>query len=166
MAVRNPFKTPYPYWHQTTISKLPSILKLGLLSPAEAQRQKIRGYHRNFESSWNSDSVSLMSDQTSRKTIARYISILIENHIDTLPAKNTQVKTDTNRPIPQEQLVKGSISPDKFIGIVIGEVGYSFQQEKIIKPIPVSQKKVISIVKASGLSLPIYFKSIKIWPKG
>lgn len=159
-----PFVPPYPYWHQTTIAKLPSILKHGLLSPAEAKRYKVVGFRRNFDSSWNVDSVSLISGQSSRETVARYISILVKTQLDSLPAKATNVELDTNRPIAKELLVKGNISPDYFIGIVIGEVGYSFKQEKAIRPIPVSPEKVINIVKESGLKLPIYFKGAQIWP--
>lgn len=161
---QNPFISPYPYWHQTTIKKLPSILKLGLLSPVEAKKNNVVSYQRNFDSSWNDDSVSLMSGQSPRETVARYISVLASSRINSLISKADHLKSDTNRPISKEVLVKGKISPDYFIGIVIGEVGYSFKQEKSIKPMPVSPEKVIKIVQESGLTLPVYFKGAKIWP--
>jgi len=105
-----------------------------------------------------------MSGQSSRMATAPGVAILIDPSIETITAEGKFKKEDTNRPVPRELLVKGKIPPEKIIGIVIGEVGYSFRLEKAVKPRPISRNKVIEIIKEAGISLPVYFKGKQIWP--
>lgn len=156
-------KADYPYWHQTTVAKLESILKHGLLSPKAAIDKGISNFKPEFKSSWNQDSVSLMSNQNPRKSIAGYVSILVSDDIKTI--EPVRAENDITRPNPSELLVSNSIPIEKFIGILIGEVGYSFKLQKSIKPHPVNSEKVIKIVTSSGLNLPIYFRGEQIWPE-
>lgn len=162
--MENLFSLPYPYWHQTTIGRLSLILKHGLISPSEAKCLGLKNFRRNFKSSWNDDFISLMSGQTSREATAPGVAVLIDPGIEVTPAEGKFKNEDTNRPVPREVLAKGKIPPEKIIGVVIGEVGYSFRLEKAVKPRPESQKKVIEIIKKSGLNLPVYFKGKQIWP--
>jgi hypothetical protein len=161
----DPFSPPFPCWHQTTIGRLKSILENGLLSKNEASKLEIKGYKRNFKSSWNDDSVSLMANTSPSEATAPTIAILIDSKkVKTIKA--THDNQDKNQPVPEEVLVKDKIPPEKFIGIVIGEVGYSFKLEKFVKPRPLNRNKVIEIIKSSQKnSLPVYFKGEKIWPK-
>lgn len=155
----------YLYWHQTTVGRLPSILKNGLLSPKAAKEKGIVGYRREFKSSWNADKVSLMSNMDPRKTTAPCVSILVDANIKTISPRGLRQKDDIAHPHRKEKLVQDMILPSMFIGIVIGEVGYSFRLQKKVKPRPVSRKKIIEMVKNSGLEIPIYFKGEQIWPK-
>lgn len=143
---------------------LESILKLGLLSQEMARGMSVRSYRRKFKSSWNKQHVSLMAGQSSRKATAPHIAILVDPNIQTTKAKGLNQTKDTNRPVPKEALVKDRIPPESFIGIVMGEVGYSFRLEKPTKPRPVSLKKIVDIVKRSNLNLPVYFKGKQAWP--
>jgi len=161
--VSSPFRKPYPYWHVTTIGRLPSILKYGLLSRSMAKEKGIKNYRRNFQSSWNEDYVSLVSNESSREATAPHIAILIDpNRVEIVRAEFE--KSDTNRPVPGEVLVRDMIAPDKFLGVVIGEVGYSFRLEKKIKPRPLNYKKITDVIESVKFpyDLPIYFKGKKL----
>ena len=162
---KNPFLKPYPYWHQTTIGRLASILQYGLLSPAAAKNLKLKGYRRNFNSSWNKKTVSLMANESPREATAPHIAILIDPK-KILKTRAVFIKADTNRPVPNEILVRDRVLPQKIIGIVIGEVGYSFKLEKPVKPKPLSLNRILTeITKANlNLALPIYFKGHQLWP--
>ncbi len=163
--MKDPFLSPYPYWHDTTIGRLSSILKYGLLSRKVAKKLNIKNYRRSFRSSWNNESISLMANESSRKVTAPRVAILID------PKKVKTVKPsfnedDKNRPVPNEVLVKEIILPKCFTGIVIGEVGYSFRLEKAVKPRPLSLNSILKEISHSKtkLNLPVYFRGKQIWP--
>ncbi len=152
-----------PYWHTTTLGRLGSILKVGLLSFNCSQKIGIKGYRRNFKSSWNGDFVSVMANTSSRKVTAPHVALLIDPSMKT--TSTNYKEEDTNRPSPNELLVKDMIAPESFLGVTIGEVGWSFRLEKPIKPKHASFKKVIELVKESKTGLSIYFKGKQIWPQ-
>lgn len=157
------FFPPYPYWHETTIGRLSSILKYGLVSPSKAKKLGIDKYRKVFDSSWNVDAVSLMANKSPREATAPRIAILVDPKKVRIIKPEFQ-KNDTNRPSPDEILVKGKIIPKKFVGLVVGEIGYSYRLEKYVKPRPLSLKRVIGIVQEAnlGFDLPVYFKGKKV----
>ncbi len=164
--MKDPFSTPYPYYyHETTIDRLPSILKYGLLSKSEAGKKNIQGYKQNFNSSWNNDYISLVSNKTARQVAAPEIAILIDPS-DILTIKAAFRNGDTNRPVESEVLVKAKILPEKFVGLVIGEVGYSYELEKPVKPHPLILEDIFKVVESKNitLTLPIYFKGKQLYP--
>lgn len=107
------------YLHETTIGRLSSILKMGLLSPNYSKKIEIKGYRRNFKSSWTDDFVSLLAISSLREVTAPHVSLLINTSSLTL-IKPNYIQEDTNRPISSELLVKDKISPINFLGVVIG----------------------------------------------
>lgn len=163
----NPFSKPYPLWHITSLDKLKDILTEGLISENYAKKVGKKDYKRNFNSTWNADFISLMSNTSPRKATSPDIAILVNPKIEVRAAQGTNTDKDKNRPIPKEVLVRDIIIPKEFIGLVIGEVGYSFELEKYVKPNPLDINKVIEIIKSIDplFSLPIYFKGKLVWPK-
>jgi len=152
------------YVHETTLGKLKSILKYGLLSSNAAKAAKVKDYQRNFKSPWNNDYVSLLKSSSICDVVAGYVGILVEPNIKvTKPASHFQ-RRRTERPVPKEVLVKNKIPREKFVGIVIGGVGYSYKLEKKVKPKPLNPQTVIKVVQDSGHIIPVYFQEEKIWP--
>lgn len=102
-----------------------------------------------------------MSGQSPRKATAPGVAILVSRDVPTIMAKGRYKENDKNRPVPKERLVKDYIPPEKFLGVSIGEVGYSFRLERPVPPRAISQKKVIEIVNRVG-RIPVFFKGKKI----
>ena len=162
--MKQPIAPTQFYVHETTLGRLKSILKYGLLSSNVAKAAKVKGYRRNFKSPWNNDYVSLLKSSSICKVVAGYIGILVEPNIKiTKPASHLQ-RRHAERPVPKEVLVKNKIPKEKFVGIVIGEVGYSYKLEKKVKPKPLKPQAVIKVVQDSGHIMPVYFQGEKIWP--
>lgn len=165
--ISDPFSKPYPLWHITTFERIKDILTMGLISAKYAKKIGKSDFKRNFDSTWNEDTISLMSNTSSRKATAPDIAVLVNPRIEAGEANGANTKKDINRPIPKEVLVKDMIRPEEFIGLVIGEVGYDFELEKYVKPIPLGVDKVIEVIKSINpiFSLPVYFKGKLVWPK-
>lgn len=163
----NPFSKPYLLWHITSLDNLKDILTEGLISENYAKKIGKKNYKRNFNSTWNSDFVSLMSNTSPRKATSPDIAILINPKIEVKIAQGINTDKDKNRPISKEVLVKDMVKPEDFMGLVIGEVGYSFELEKYVKPTPLDVNKLIDVIKSIDplFSLPIYFKGKLVWPK-
>lgn len=156
------------YWHTTTIGRLSSILQNGLLSVNMAQKMRVKGYRRNLKSSWNKNYISLMTSDFQGKVTAPRVALLVDpKAIKAVKPKDIGAKDILNRPLRKEVLVKDSIPPTVFRGIVIGDVGWSFRLEKKVKSRPLSLNHVLKKINKvfSFGSLPIYFKDHRIWPQ-
>lgn len=151
------------YLHETTIGRLNSILMNGLLAPNYSKKFGVKGYRRNFKSSWADDFVSILVNTSVREVTSPHVALLV-NTSTLILKKPKYTKEDSNRTVLNELLIKDRILPINFLGIVIGEVGYSFKLEKAVKPKHISFKKVIKIAEESKTNLPIYFKGKQIWP--
>jgi len=102
--MNDPFAQPYPYYfHETTIDKLVSIFEYGILAKNTATKFKLTHYKQNFNSSWNTDYVSL-ANSPARTVAAPEVALLIKP--EGLPITTPNFNNgDLNRPIEFEVLV-------------------------------------------------------------
>lgn len=164
--VTDPYTKPYPYFHVTTIGRLKSILTIGLVAPNYLKKILKKNVKRNFDSSWNEDSISLFSNTSPRKVTAPNVAVLVNQNMKVVANIKSSTK-DKNRPSPKEVLAKNQIEPEYFTGLVIGGVGWDFELERSVIPKPLSLSKVTNIMKSLNpkYSLPVYFRGRLVWPK-
>lgn len=162
----NPFVTPYQYWHQTLLYRLPSILQYGLLSWDAAKKMGIK-YDKRYYQKENKDSVSIASDTTPFMITTPEIGILVDPK--KIPPKELLRKGEKQE-FFKELLVPDKIIPDSFSGLVIGNMEIEIYDDGSSGHWPsgpaLGVEDTIDVVKsvASKFALPIYFNGGLVWP--
>lgn len=158
----DPWRKPYPYWHERYFSegKLAKILEEGLVAWRFAARANIKGYERNMKNPWNNDYVSLATKEPREITQTRLVFFVDPNKVDV-------VDPDTLGPNIYEPfvkvdqvLVKNRISPREFIGVLIPNRGESWDPVLSYEEID----EIMSKLKPDHV-VPVFSAKELVWPR-